>query len=494
MFGLQELFMQNRHIYTFLRSVLFIAVLPNVALVLAAIWLGLNRPYINLDYLFVSLLMLTRFRWLGIIAFMVFFAVDLLALAGQIFLFIRPDNLLYLAKFLPQASGVYQLSFVGLLFLFVALISLHTALPKLTKPIHTLVIFNIALVFYALNAYSSGDAQERIWRVQSSPLVDSQFLFLFDNRSDGFLQSFDSSGPALSDRKFSGASAEWFNTPQIGEQRNLMLIASESWGIPHNTDIQQALLKPLSGLTGRVNDYNEGQFNFNGPTLAAEIRELCQLTPLHYNLKDAHTGFEDCLPNKLRAAGYKTHAMHGATGVMYDRIYWYPRAGFDSSTFFETKAWPRRCFSFPGACDIDMIESASKAFSSSGPTFLYWLTLNSHSVYDTRDIHLDIFDCESFNVDPATQSCRNLKLHAQFFYSLAKSIEAGNFDGVDIIIVGDHAPIITNPEEKATYFVEQQVPWVKFRVDHNNSSLSVQSKNNGSSASEALVHTITAKQ
>jgi phosphoglycerol transferase MdoB-like AlkP superfamily enzyme len=199
---------------------------------------------------------------------------------------------------------------------------------------------------------------------------------------------------------------------------------------------------------------------------------------MHYNLKDVTAGFENCLPNKLKQSGYDTHAIHGATGVMYDRVYWYPRAGFEHTTFFETNTWPRRCFSFPGACDIDMIETASKAFSSSQPTFLYWLTLNSHSVYDERDIHLDMFDCKQFDVDPTTQSCRNLKLHAQFFYSLAKSIDAGNFDGIEVIIVGDHAPIITSPEEKAAYFVDQQVPWVKFTIvdkTHNMAAMTLTS-------------------
>lgn len=458
--------MQYSQTHSFIKSLLFIAVLPNFALVVLAIWLNLNRPYVNLDYLFVSLLMLTRFRWLGVIAFIVFFAVDLLALAGQIFLFIRPDNLLYLAKFLPEASGVYQLSIAGLLLLLVVLIGLYTKMPKLTTPIHTLVIFNTALLFYAINVYGSGDPQERIWRVQNSPLVDSQFLFLFDQRSDGFLQSFDSTGPALSDKKVSGASAEWFDA--TSENRQLMLIASESWGIPHNAEIQQALLKPLRNLSAQVKNFAEGQFNFSGPTVAAELRELCQLTPFHYNFKDTLTGFENCLPNKLKEAGYKTHAMHGATGVMYDRIYWYPRAGFSGVTFFENQSWPRRCYSFPGACDIDMIDTASQVFSDTEPTFLYWLTLNSHSVYDTRDIHLDLFDCARFGVAPETQTCRNLKLHAQFFYSLAKSIEGGNFEGVEVIIVGDHAPIITSIEEKAAYFVDQQVPWVKFNVDYGN--------------------------
>ena len=461
-----------------LKAVLFIAILPNIALVVMAMWLDLNRPYINLDYLFVSLLMLTRLRLLGIVFFIMLFAIDLLALAGQIFLFIRPDNLLYLVKFLPETSGAYQFGIVGLVVLCVLLTWLQLSLPKFVSPLHMLVVFNLSLVLYAVNVYGSGDPQERIWRVQSSALIDSQLLFIFDNRSDGFLQSFSSEGPALTKAKVIGASAAWFDAEMLGSNRKLMLIASESWGVPLNPLIQQALLKPLTDLSVRIQAFKSGQFNFSGPTLAAELRELCQLDAMHYNLKDVTAGFENCLPNKLKQSGYDTHAIHGATGVMYDRVYWYPRAGFEYTTFFETNTWPRRCFSFPGACDIDMIETASKAFSNSQPTFLYWLTLNSHSVYDERDIHLDVFDCKRFNVDPTTQSCRNLKLHAQFFYSLARSINEGNFDGVEVIIVGDHTPIITSPEEKATYFADQQVPWVKFTIvdeTHNMAAMTLTS-------------------
>jgi hypothetical protein len=461
----------SSNIKSFFLSFILIAVLPNVALVALAAWLDLNRPYINLDYLLITLLVFTPLRAIGVIFFVGCFALDLLALTGQIFLFIRPDSLLYLAKFLPEASGIYQLSVAGIVILLLALATLFSVLPRFSKPLHALILFNTAVCIYAINVYSEQDQQERIWRVQHSPIVDSQLLFLLNQRNDGFLLSFDSNGPALSDKKVSGASAEWFNPNRLNATNNkLMLIASESWGIPNNKAIQQALLKPLSSLSGTVKNFSTGQFSFSGPTVAAELRELCQLTPFHYNFKNTITGFEDCLPNQLKHAGYNTHAMHGATGVMYDRIYWYPRAGFHSSTFFETQAWPRRCYSFPGACDVDMIDTANRVLASDEPTFLYWLTLNSHSVYDPRDIVVDVFDCTAYDIPAETQTCRNLKLHAQFFFSLAKAIEQGSFNNVEVIIVGDHAPIITDLEEKARYFVAEQVPWVKFSVANSDTN------------------------
>src|SRR5690606_13493838 len=117
-----------------------------------------------------------------------------------------------------------------------------------------------------------------------------------------------------------------------------------------------------------------------------ELRELCMLQTNSYDLADLKQGFEPCLANRLKARGYSAVAMHGATGMMYDRRHWYPRAGFQEAIFFEDNIWPRRCFSFPGACDLDMLTEIEGFFAGPGSKFFYWLTLNSHAPYDRRDI------------------------------------------------------------------------------------------------------------
>lgn len=149
---------------------------------------------------------------------------------------------------------------------------------------------------------------------------------------------------------------------------------------------------------------------------------------------------------------------------MYDRKYWYPRAGLDERIFFETKVWPRRCYSFPGACDLDLMQEIPAFFSKSGKRFFYWLTLNSHSLYDKRDIKNDIFDCESFKINKESESCRNLKLQAQFFAGLAEILKAKEMQGVKVMIVGDHTPIIFNAQEKSANFVLNRVPWISFNT------------------------------
>lgn len=149
---------------------------------------------------------------------------------------------------------------------------------------------------------------------------------------------------------------------------------------------------------------------------------------------------------------------------MYDRHLWYPHIGFAERTFFESRSWPQRCHSFPGACDLDLREVVREFFASPGRRFLYWLTLNSHSIYDERDIRIDAFDCTAFAIDPQSQSCRNLRLQAQFFQGLAQLLSEGSMQDVRVLLVGDHVPIIFSPQERQARFVDGQVPWLSLRT------------------------------
>ena len=90
--------------------------------------------------------------------------------------------------------------------------------------------------------------------------------------------------------------------------------------------------------------------------------------------------------------------------------------------------------------------------------------ISSHPPYDRRDIHVDVFDCASFGIGDSTESCRNLKLQAQFFNGLAQRLRSPAMAGVEVIVVGDHAPIIMPMDEKERMYVDNRVPWVRFLV------------------------------
>jgi len=113
-----------------------------------------------------------------------------------------------------------------------------------------------------------------------------------------------------------------------------------------------------------------------------------------------------------------------------------------------------------------MLSELESFFSQPGKRFMYWLTLNTHAPYDLRDLRADHFDCEAHGIGENTESCRLLKLQADFFAGLAQQLRTDAMKGVDVIIVGDHAPKLMNIEEKEKNFAKFIVCncMVRFRI------------------------------
>ena len=170
------------------------------------------------------------------------------------------------------------------------------------------------------------------------------------------------------------------------------------------------------------------------------------------------------MPNRLKNSGYSTLSLHGASREMYDRMYWYPRAGFEKEIFFESKPWPVKCVSFPGVCDLDLRDEVVNFFDSSGKRLMYWMTLNTHAFDDLEDLRKDVLDCETLRVQPSSATCRYLKLHEQFFYGLAEMTTDPRMAGVTVRVIGDHPPAIRNADEKRKYFKEGVIGWLEFTI------------------------------
>lgn len=439
------------------------ALLPNAVFVGVAGWLGIGRPFINLDYIFAALFFVFGWRWFSGLLCLVFLLIDVLALVGQVLPFVRFADIVYLLKFSASASDYYRALLVAVCLVVMAKLVLFARLGGRLQQAETLVVFNVLVAIYAVHANSSERGGDRFYRVAGGELVSSQAVAFWRGRSEGFLELFGGKGAAVVSAGVGGATAPWSEELALSRQgQRLLLVINESWGVPLEDKIQEKLLEPLAQLN--LMSLKQGRLRFDGVTLGGELRELCNLSPKHYNLKEVVKGFDGCLPNRLKAQGYTTAALHGAMSLLYDRRYWYPRAGFEQTTFFESKLWPRRCRSFPGACDLDLLAEVEAYFKQPGRRFFYWLTLNSHSTYDARDVFVDVFDCQVYGVDPASESCRNLKLQAQFFYGLGRLLDSDDMRGVDVIVVGDHAPVIMSLKDKDAVFVEGEVPWIRFVV------------------------------
>lgn len=438
-----------------LKTILFGLILPNSAFIAASQWLEISRPLINWDYAFSALLIALGWRKIGILISLAFLLIDTLTLASQILPFTRLNEIAYLLKFATTASSFHStLLITTVILIFLKSLSLAYSGEKITRA-QALILFNTITLATVISNLLPSSEESKFYQ-QKKTLISSQTVNFLSSRQSVFLSFFTESGQALTPLPRAGSASNAWK----GQLKNrLLLIVVESWGAVKDPALQKTLIAPLASHTYNIAQH--GEINFTGVTLGGELRELCHLHPNHFNLSEQLIGFEDCLPNRLKKLGYATKGMHGAVSLMYDRRKWYPRAGIDDPIFFESKAWPRRCYSFPGACDIDMLGELETFFSLSGKRFFYWLTLNSHSRYDPRDIKLDKFNCQKYLIPTDSESCRNLKLQAQFFYSLSKSLEKLSMRDIDIIIVGDHTPVIMNLSEKHQVFKDGTVPWLR---------------------------------
>lgn len=443
-----------------------IAVLPNIAFSAGALWLGIDRPLINLDYLFSALLLSYGYVVTGSILGFLFLSSDVLVLISQILPFPNFADVFYLAKFALFASTLHAIIFASVVIVVAVKLYVLVAVGrKLSSKLMATVLCAALATHFAGEYLTDGDDGVNNYRTTHKFMVATQLGALLQMRSSGFLDNFDSTvapelTPALS------ATKPWFANFGNGHPApRAMLIVNESWGVPVNPEVQEALLKPIKHQGKKF--YNTGILHIDGFTVDAELRELCALKASHLVLANVKLGFESCLPALLTKHGYETLSLHGATRLMYERHQWYGRVGIQKSVFFEDKLWPRRCRSFPGACDRDMRDEIAEFFTRTGDRFLYWLTLNTHAPYDLRDLtaaNHDQFDCAAHKINVPTETCRNLKLQYQFFQDLAEVLDRKELQGVEVIVVGDHPPVILNQDEKKEYFKLGQVPWIHFGV------------------------------
>lgn len=439
-------------------------VLPNLLFWLIAVYLGINRPIFNLDYLFVGLFFALGWRRISTLLLSIFLAIDLLVLTGLVYPFVRLQDVSYLLSLLPLAAFVWQAAAAGLVLALALVIGVSHRYGHKVKRLPMLILFNLGIAAYAANVYS-GEANVDRWYRAEARMIHSQTLFFANTRASGFIEAFSEQGTPLTQIGFKGETAAWADAAPKDLNKKLLLVIAESWGVMKDQRMQEALLAPLLAKQTHFDWIRYGQRQGASATVAAELRELCGLETRHYNLKPVTEGFENCLPAQLKQHGYSTTAIHGSVGVMYDRVHWYPRAGFDEIHFSETDPWVTRCYSFPGVCDREIMEKyISRAFEKDEKRFVYWLSLNTHALFDKRDVHKNLFDCAKYQLSEESEICRMNKLHAQFFYQLAETLASPSMRGVEVLIVGDHPPRILDQNEKQKDVEEELVTQVHLRV------------------------------
>ena len=249
-------------------------------------------------------------------------------------------------------------------------------------------------------------------------------------------------------------------------KRHLVLIMVESLGVPRgNAEMDRLLFrdyKSSAAIRGRY-EISQGTSPYYKSTTSGEVRELCGRWGDYYELLE--TTDPTCLPAKLARQGYATHAMHSFTGDFFSRAEWYPNIGFESREFEKDIIGKGALFCggvFAGACDRDVPrQMAAHLKAAKKPTFLYWLTLNSHLPVPPGQ-NLNVDKCERISPVLAKefpQICRQFSIFHDVDTAVIREITAQDFPEADILIVGDHMPPYFDRHHRSQ-FDPENVPWI----------------------------------
>ncbi len=256
-------------------------------------------------------------------------------------------------------------------------------------------------------------------------------------------------------------------------KRHLVMMMVESLGVPKDNAEMQKLLfthyKDSPAVRARY-EISQGTSPYYNSTTAGEVRELCGRWGDYYDLLDAKD--ESCLPAQLAKKGYATEAIHSFVGKFFKREIWYPNIGFEKRVFADDlkDSGARPCGGvFPGACDRDVVKIlAQKLRAAEQPTFLYWLTLNSHLPVPPG-LNLNVDKCARVSATLAAeypQICRQFAIWNDVDIAMVKEITAKDFPATDILIVGDHMPPYFDKHQR-TQFDPETVPWLYLRHKDN---------------------------
>ena len=154
----------------------------------------------------------------------------------------------------------------------------------------------------------------------------------------------------------SAADISGFDTVAGANGRNVVVVIVESLGYMIDPTARARIAAPLYE-PGIAQKYvvTAGNTTYYGSTTAGEMRELCD-TRVFYADYVKKYGYS-CLPKLLQRRGYVSLAVHGFSGGMFGRQFWYPGLGFDKVIFGDrlSKETHRLCGSaFRGVCDADL--------------------------------------------------------------------------------------------------------------------------------------------
>lgn len=438
----------GRYDFKELLKILSILILPNIIFLIVAYWTATSRPLINIDYLIATFLLFTpwRFvRFIGLLTLIVALFFDSLMLLVQIFPFMDFAAIRYLSSFIGLAPNLYKFVFLFFLLILVVVVVIIQHLSfKIDQRIQAIFINSILIIialFFMQTRIMYAEFRAILGR-DNYFIAHSQIGLYQEVRKDAFWSD-SAVTPKMEPLKNQKNSARYYLSRPNSEK--ILYIIAESWGSLKNNEVDKQIVQNIMNQKNDLQFIKTGSFYTMGATVAGELRELCSMELMNNGFAFSSlnsSAFSKCLPNQLSRKNYKTIALHGANGVLYDRKDWYKNAGFQDVLFGENFIGLQRCKAFNGICDENLFNVVRNKFreNSNGKLFFYWMTLTSHSPYVEKDIYNRRINCEKFAINSNGEMCRNINLHAQFFDGLAKLIQKPEMKGVEVVVVGDHQP------------------------------------------------------
>jgi hypothetical protein len=257
-----------------------------------------------------------------------------------------------------------------------------------------------------------------------------------------------------------------FSGENHGELPDVVVTVVESWGVAEDSSLQKAMVEPYlePELLAKYQVF-QGSVPFYGATVAGEARELCGNEIGYYLIRAPASDLTGCLPDRLASLGYHRIAVHGMSGLMFDRLIWYHTIGFQELWLqgeLEKQGLPNCAGAFLGTCDADVAAWIGRRLEedTSRPKLIHWMTLNSHlPVPSSTYLHNPAQCTADIGLQPKSALCSWYQLIENVHRSVAQLASGPLGRPTIFVVVGDHAPPFGDPDLRGR-FSQSEVPYV----------------------------------